>query len=224
MTLNKRKNTLNIFIYFTGTIGFHNNPLLCLTEIEELAKEVSIKYNDIDVSRNSNGDKASCSLINLNIKITSITSKNLSLSWQAPKCDQICIGYTVFYKISYTKELSKFSSKDGCRDNLWNSVFTSNTSLVLKGLLPYKKYAFYIKYYQSSGQSGSETNLTYFNTLPDSPPPPPNLIAVGIAPDTIQLQWNKSSKNGVLSHYRAKYYALDEDIQESRDYCINPRT
>lgn len=161
----------------------------------------------------------------MHAKITSVTSRNASLSWQAPKCIEICIGYTVFYRVSYTRDGSKFNSKDVCLDNQWNSIFTSNTSLILRRLSPYKTYAFYIKFYQSSGLPGSETLLTYFKTLPDSPPPPPNLIAIGISPYTIQLQWNESIRHGILSHYRVKYNAaVDMDIQHMRDYCTHPRT
>lgn len=213
------------FPFVTGTLGFHNNPLLCLSEIGQLAKTVQIKYNDTDVSRNSNGDKASCSITDLQVKITNITSRNANLSWQTPQCDKICIGYTVFYRVSYTKDGSKFNSKDVCLENQWNSIFISNNTLILNGLSPYKTYAFYIKYYQSSGLPGSETKLMYFKTLPDSPPRPPNLIAVGISPDTIQLQWTESIMHGILSHYRVKYYEeVEMDIQYMRDYCINPRT
>lgn len=147
------------------------------------------------------------------------------MSWQAPKCDQICIGYTVFYKLAFSRDGSKFSSKDVCLENQWNSIFTSKNTLILIDLFPYKTYAFYIKFYQSSGIAASETNLTYFTTLSDSPPPPPNLVAIGISSNTIQLQWNESIKNGILSHYRVKYYEDNHsDIQDLRDYCINPRT
>lgn len=183
-------------------------------------------YNETDVSRNSNGDKASCSTIDLHVNITSITSRSATLSWQSPKCEGICIGYTVFYKLSFIKDGSKFSSKDECLENQWVSIFTSGTKLTLTGLLPYEEYAYYIKFYQSSGLPGSESNLSYFKTLPDSPPPPPNLIAVGITPSIIQLQWNESIGHGKLSHYVLKYFMDTSYITtvELRDYCLNPRT
>lgn len=186
---------------------------------------MKLKYNDIDVSRNSNGDKTSCSIIILPSEITNLTSTSATLSWQKPICDQICIGYTLFYRMSKSGDNSKLNSKDVCQDNNWNSIFTPNTTITLNQLSSFKTYAFYIKYYQSSGLPGSETNLAYFNTLPDSPPQPASLIAVGISPDVIQLQWNGSSDNGILSHYIAKYsVVVDMDIQNLRDYCTNPRT
>lgn len=216
---------INIFSLITGTIGFQNNPLLCLSEITQLAKAVNIKYNDIDVSRNSNGDKASCIIIDLHVKVVKLTSQNATLSWRVPKCDKICIGYTVFYKVALSKDVSKLSSKDVCLENQWNSIFTTNNTLILKGLMPYKTYAFYIKSYQSSALGESETNLTYFKTLPYRPPRPKNLVAVGISPNIIQLQWDESIKNGILSHYRVKYHEQgDSNIQDMRDYCLYPKT
>lgn len=47
-----------------GRLFFHFNPKLCFQKIEELIKKTNLSaHTDLEVARNSNGDKTACGYI-----------------------------------------------------------------------------------------------------------------------------------------------------------------
>lgn len=47
-----------------GKLFFHFNPKLCISKIDRLKQVANLSdYTDLEVARNSNGDKVACELI-----------------------------------------------------------------------------------------------------------------------------------------------------------------
>lgn len=72
----------HIFIV-VGSIGFHDNDQLCLTEIERFASRVGITYTEIDVSRYSNGAYCDEALDeSLAVVVTERHPRNVTITWE----------------------------------------------------------------------------------------------------------------------------------------------
>ncbi|XP_060532183.1 insulin-like peptide receptor isoform X2 [Cylas formicarius] len=89
--------SLNIL---NGTIAFHNNPYLCISEIQRLKKMTNVTYTSMDVSFYSNGDKAfNCGEekdSDMVIDLIKMGVKNVTLTWKRRKTDNV-LYYNVYY-------------------------------------------------------------------------------------------------------------------------------
>lgn len=206
-----------------GTFGFFSNPLLCPAEIKKLADLTGISSNFSHLEVYGNGDKSACNFTDLILHIQPNVT-NVTIGWELPPLSQndLYIGFTVYYIEHDRGNISTFESQNVCDGRGWNSQFTSNNSIMLLNLRPFKRYAFYIKLYQSS-MLGAQTPVNYFKTLPREPKAPLMVRITATGPDSILLTWQPPIRiNGILSYYRL-YVVMERDynVQQARDYCLH---
>ncbi|XP_056638936.1 insulin receptor-like isoform X1 [Diorhabda sublineata] len=212
-----------------GTIGFHNNPLLCPSEIEKLKNVTNSSYSERDAPYLSNGDKASCVTKDVNVIVSPYSTKAV-LSWDPPPLekDESYVGFTVFYKKGKDENATTFDSKDVCVVNEWTSVFANTNYTTLTNLIPNSTYSYYIKLYLSSNSSNTEnsqSSLKYFQTLSDDPDGFEYLSVTPIDHQSVMLNWEKPLlPNGILAHYILDYDELADEWIFERDYCQYPKT
>ncbi|XP_063904887.1 insulin-like receptor isoform X2 [Zophobas morio] len=209
-----------------GTMAFHDNPQLCLREIEKLEQTDGIRNKtDMQMSKYSNGYKSSCHQKNLTVKITETNPTNVTMVWERESLadDEVLLGYTVYYS---EEENAQFWSdnEDGCNKYSWNGVFVRENTAQLKDLIPYTRYAYYIKIYTALKQ-GQQTPQYAFMTASSEPSEPLGLTAEAVSDSTIVLKWEPPRyTNGDLSHYTIYMY-IEEDYSPTirqRNYCENP--
>ncbi|KAF2901799.1 hypothetical protein ILUMI_04395 [Ignelater luminosus] len=205
-----------------GTISFHYNPQLCLSEIKKLASLTGSRYQDMDVSPYSNGDKTACNYIDLKVTITKLTSTNVTLTWE--KYSNI-IGYLLYYIEDPTGNITIYDERDECDTTGWNSIFTPNSFTQVTNLKPYTQYAYYIKTYNSSSL-GSQTHIKRFVTLSDDPSVLLDVKVISTNDNSVTLSWKPPRHtNGLLSFYDiVAYYEEDDDeLLLERNYCDFPQ-
>ncbi|KAJ8926176.1 hypothetical protein NQ314_021476 [Rhamnusium bicolor] len=208
-----------------GDIAFHNNPQLCTSEIIKLANLTNrSNFTTLDVF--SNGDKSLCDFVNFHVNV-SVNVTNATLTWKpAPLAgNDTYIGFTVYYIEHAQGEISIYESKDVCDGKGWKSQFTVNNGTLLSNLMPYTRYAYYVKIYRRL-MGGGQSNVSYFQTLPDDPEVPSYFSVTSIDYQTIKLKWKPPrSTNGILGFYK---YDVDVEpdmqVHLERDYCLHPMT
>ncbi|CAH1127445.1 unnamed protein product [Ceutorhynchus assimilis] len=204
-----------------GTIGFHDNELLCLTEIEKFAEKTGIKYSETDVSKYSN--MAYCSddvNTDFEVKLTKVSTTNVTLEWEKKDASN-----ELYYTIHYTDSNStEERGKDVCSADGWDSFSTSNNSVLLDNLKVFTTYYFYVKTYLKNMEFKKSAMKT-FQTLPDDPDSPSTFTAYPVDHNSVKLTWTKPYRsNGILNKYVISVYRIDDDpsLLKNRDYCTNP--
>lgn len=90
-----------------GMLYFHSNERLCYHKIEELKNRAglrNISLQDSDVSRETNGDRTSCYVSSLTLKVLDVKATEVNLMWDKPDDTRLQLSdhrslfaYTVFY-------------------------------------------------------------------------------------------------------------------------------
>nr|CAI5836935.1 unnamed protein product [Callosobruchus analis] len=201
-----------------GIFAFHDNPYLCLSEVEKLAEITGLKgkYTKNDVSHYSNGDNAACATIQMDVEVE-VNSSEALLIWKP--FGRKVIGYTIFYKPEYRPE----TVVETCVNSPWESNFTSGTNVTLTKLEPFTNYSYYIRC--STDDTHQETGVKYFKTKSHNPDEPRGFKAEGIADDTINLSWIRPLHvNGKLLHFVLNYNEEPDMFTVGfRNYCEQPR-
>ncbi|KAK9870068.1 hypothetical protein WA026_006163 [Henosepilachna vigintioctopunctata] len=223
------------------SIGFHDNPELCVSEIRKFASKLGIsneKFDVIlkkakDVSPYSNGDKDPCADLQLSVTVTEYNPTNVTLQWESYKAENVTvIGYTIFYILAsdLAAERTNDISSNMCENNGWKSRFVSNNSrtVQLTQLYPFSLYIYWIKVYhiqdEMSGIAGS-TEKKSFTTLQDDPSEPVSFDVTATSPTTINITWETPYHiNGNLSHYQLVVLIEKDDPKfvSRRNYCMYP--
>lgn len=237
-----------------GKLYIHFNPKLCYSEIlplKNMTRDPSSKFDDMEVSKENNGDKAPCLRDKLNVTVGQLFTKGVLLKWNKYCLDdpRKLLGYSIYYTPAQTN-ITMFDRRDACSDS-WsvldvssedisandtelvnNSPFTSicNSSHVefkpLTDLAAYTRYAAYVKTYTTlQDNKGAQSPIIYFRTLPGEPSSPYISMVDHLDPNTVILKWDRPIfPNGSLITYRIKV-SMDEynsrQISEL-NYCKNP--
>ncbi|XP_044749880.1 insulin-like peptide receptor [Coccinella septempunctata] len=221
------------------SIGFHNNPELCISEIKKFAHVLGMSNSTFeemlqaekDVSPYSNGDRAPCGDLILNVTVVESFSKNVTFQWPPfISNNDTVIAYTFFYILNRTLHEENIHNYDNmmCNDNGWRSQLIAGNRVNITHLIPFSTYAYWIKvYYIKNDRMGisKSTEIKYFETAPDDPDLPTDLEIRPISPNSILITWESpESTNGNLDHYEL-YAILERDDAKfinQRDYCTYP--
>ena len=70
-----------------GKVGFHFNPHLCRGKIDTLVRKINASmgvddYDDRDISKISNGDRAACDIKTLKLNVVTVKANYAVLSWE----------------------------------------------------------------------------------------------------------------------------------------------
>lgn len=171
----------------TGQLFFHFNPKLCFYKIERLAPtNYTERIENYNTAKISNGDKTPCNVTYVNVTVANILAQGALLQWSPLKLadERSLLSYVVFYIPAVHENITEWDGRDACGNDGWlvddvNDFTSSDTiSFPLTKLEPWTKYAFYIKAYTlSTEQSGAQSKIQYFRTLPGQPQAPIKLKA-----------------------------------------------
>lgn len=219
----------------SGKIFIANNPKLCLKKIELLKTYSNLKeWSDADVNPNTNGDREACETIDMKIRISIISPELVMITWKNVKRDlhdpRSLIAYTIYWKSTPgNNTVSKYEGKDACslKNDVWGShdvaqdLDLPEMSTILPALQPATRYALYIQSYMAStANKGAESDVIYFETLPDKPTDPQEVQGRGINESTIEISWKKPKKpNGNVTHYILNVQPVPQMKEPGRDYC-----
>ncbi len=92
-----------------GRPFFHINPKLCVNKIEKMREYIDFgspgKWNENEVSPNTNGDKVPCAVDRLGLSLWGVGSEVVGLSFEdyKPKMDdsRTLLGYLIYYRERY---------------------------------------------------------------------------------------------------------------------------
>ncbi|XP_023210808.1 insulin-like peptide receptor isoform X2 [Centruroides sculpturatus] len=223
-----------------GKIFFHFNSKLCLSKINDLKKyaNVTMDWDDRDVSPSSNGDRVACDLSEMNITILGMTSTSAVFQWMNFRHSMLdrrsLLGYVIYYREAPTMNVSMYDGHDACGSNIWKTADVeaphNNKSIgyLLTGLKPFTQYALYLRTYTTtSGQKGAHSKIIYFVTEPDTPMLPVSPEAHSNGHNQIIIKWKPPKKpHGNVTHYivEGNRVAESQMFINQRDYCLEPIT
>ncbi|KAG5668610.1 hypothetical protein PVAND_016546 [Polypedilum vanderplanki] len=224
-----------------GKLFFHFNPKLCFYKIEQLAnksadgrKNPTEMIENYDTAKISNGDKTPCNVTPLNVTVEKILPKAALLSWNPLQLgdERSLLNYVVYYIAAPNKNVTLWDGRDACGNDGWSVEDVNDFSHVQKitqpltKLEPYTRYAYYVKAYTlATENTGAQSEISYFTTMPDIPEVVKRLKLTATGPDKIEVTWETLKKvNGELDHYilRATAIPQDDKLLVQRDYCKEP--
>ncbi|CAG9855077.1 unnamed protein product [Phyllotreta striolata] len=196
----------------SGRLFFHANPKLCYDKIVKLQQIAKLdNFTELEVAKNSNGDKVACNIVPLNVTVLKIESQNVTLYWEAFIADDYrkLLAYTISYVEAPYKNVSLYDGIDACGQDKWNIIDLPNREDVkdfnytIPKLNAYTQYAFYVKTYTiAQEKKGAQSEIMYFQTLPGTPQEP-IITSVSATENTMTITWQRPWKpNGPITHYK----------------------
>lgn len=231
----------------TGGVYFHFNPKLCPSTIDTFLKHNGItKWTDSDVSSLTNGDKVACTVHPLKVHVRAASSTAAVVVWQNFQTilddHRTLLSYVISYKEAPFRNISVYSAlfegRDACGGDSWKTEDidptptgtdykkTDDEKYLLLYLNPFTQYALYIKTYTTAKEEhGAQSDIVYFQTLPDIPSSPVDVNVRSTEPSMLEISWKPPHRpNGNITHYivRGYYQKYDQEYLFHRDYCESP--
>lgn len=222
-------------------VFFHFNPKLCMYKIDMLREKAKLdNFTEHDVAINSNGDKVACNVTELKTKITKKTSRGAIIEWEpfSHHDYRSLLGYVVYFIEAPYQNVTMYDGRDACGGDGWRVEDVSAESAtsqqhngtqqpylahILTLLKPYTQYAYYVKTYTiATEESGAQSKVMYFTTLPDAPSSPRALSIWSNSSSELVMSWFPPlHKNGNLTHYRivGRWEPDDPIFIDQRNYC-----
>ncbi|XP_018497647.2 insulin receptor [Galendromus occidentalis] len=219
------------FTIKTGMLYFYHNERLCYQKIVELKNKAGLEnltLYDNDVSRATNGDRVSCDVFPLTLRVFEITADEATLEWDKPEETMTLLddhrylwAYTVFYMEmeDETANVTEFYGRDACGNDPWiakdallSTEGHSDKHMVftLKDLQAYKRYAIYVKTNViTKSEKTAKSNITYFKTAMAMPSAPQNLNLEPTGSDSFKVTWEPPARPRGL----ANLYLITGEIQ-----------
>lgn len=163
-----------------GKLFFFNNPMLCTDRIKAVKKyNPGIEIENESQLESNNGDRAACSITELETSLKSIGSETAIIQW-APFTElsdaRMLLGYVIYYIEAPYANVTFFDGRDACNTEGWRlddiSDFNMDkeTTKILTQLKPYTQYAYYVKTYTLGSEGlGGQSKIKYFTTAPGTP-------------------------------------------------------
>ncbi|KAL0901343.1 hypothetical protein ABMA27_006622 [Loxostege sticticalis] len=221
----------------TGSLYIHLNPKLCYHQILPLQSMTHprSKFTEIEVSEDNNGDQASCSPKNLQLKVSTIGRNWVLLQWDTYCVEDIrkLLGYSIYY-IQAEQNVTVYGQRDACSD-FWNVLDVTideargHTNVtneeptvimdtckqnqpqfkIIRSLTPFTRYAAYVKTYTTQqDKKGAQSPIIYLRTLPGRPSPPAGLSVDSTGPHSVKIKWSPPTMpNGTIMLYHVKIQA-----------------
>ena len=237
------------FAINNGKVFFHFNPKLCRQEIEALRNKTGMpEYDELEVSKTSNGDKVACDMDVLNVTVSKVSAQAVLIMWNAFRTPdpRTLLGYVVYSIEAPFRNVTLYDGRDACGGDGWSvhdvaapderDEFPDPSSAkavpasthILTYLKPYTQYAFYVRTYTvargAQSVRGAQSKIQYFRTLPDVPSPPRDLKAFPNSSSELVIQWLPSAQpNGNVTKYIVRGIMEAEEPDRS-SYCDDPLT
>lgn len=215
-----------------GTVSFHYNPKLCVSEIYKFGNLSTLPpFSDIEVSTISNGDQFACIVYTLIVDTVKIEPYSIVLRMHKPvEVDNLERFLVYFIEADKWNETIETTE---CEDSSWkiddigskkvNEVNDTELYHVITSLEPNTEYIYYVKTYTISSKT-SMSKIFRKTTLPSKPSTPENFSAKPLTSSRVELVWKPPSHpHGKLVKYVIKGFYLKDDpvVLEERSYCKN---
>ncbi|VVC26405.1 Fibronectin type III,Growth factor receptor cysteine-rich domain,Protein kinase, ATP binding [Cinara cedri] len=215
-----------------GTVSFHYNPKLCMSEIYKFGNLSTLPpFSDIEVSTISNGDQFACTVYNLVVETVKILPYSIVLRLYKPvEVDDLERFLVYFIEADKWNETIETTE---CEDSSWkiddigakraNETNEPEHYHVITNLEPNTEYIYYVKTYTISSKT-SMSKIFRSRTLPSKPSTPENLSAKPLSSSRVQLMWKPPTHpHGKLVKYVIRGFYLKDDTValEERSYCKN---
>ncbi|KFD68362.1 hypothetical protein M514_07346 [Trichuris suis] len=215
-----------------GKLQFHNNPHLCYRYIVELAQTTGLsgELHEFDVSPMSNGNKAVCEELEIEIDCHFVGSDTVVLRWDSFNTTmmdhRMFLGYQLYYRPVEMENVSIVENRDACHDS-WKMLFyqSQERGAFLTDLKPYTLYAFYITtlMVNSPGARGGISKVVYVRTAFGHPSPVVVRNVESPSASTITIRWEPPVlPNGEVTHYMVSYVEEGRPPATDRNYCDEP--
>ncbi|TKR95046.1 hypothetical protein L596_009266 [Steinernema carpocapsae] len=234
-----------------GTVMFHNNRMLCPQKIQEFVDAVNLtaKVDENDVSSLSNGERAICEDLDLEVHILDVYSYGFTLTWPPFNTTNMdhrkFLGYTIYYKkVDGRKEdMSIDDDRSACSDS-WSMEFiasnenenepanhkqntTKNSGGFIMGskITPDTWYAFYVqtRLVNHPGARNAISKIYFVKTSFGTPDPPRIIDAVEKSANQVVITWNPPEKpHGQITHYNIKW-KKNQPMEEMLGNPCNPQ-
>lgn len=218
-----------------GTVSFHYNPKLCMSEIYKFGNMSTLPaFSDIEVSNISNGDQFACIVHTLHVETHKVQPQSIVLRMHKPAEGDNLERFLVYF-IEASKWNETLETTE-CEDSSWkiDDITTIDSSRkvqneteiidhAINNLEPNTEYIYYIKTYTISSKT-SMSRMFRSQTLPSKPSTPQNFVAQPVSSSQVTLSWKPPSHpHGKLIKYVIKGFHLkdDEDVLDHRSYCKN---
>lgn len=226
---NTKDNQTRAVKILNGTVSFHYNPKLCMSEIYKFGNLSTLPaFSDIEVSNISNGDQFACTVYNLQVDTIKIEPQSIVLQLHKPlEVDNLERFLVYFIEASKWKENTEMTD---CEDSSWkiddisSKKSTNETEIyVITSLEPNTEYIYYVKTYTILSKT-SMSKIFRNKTLPSKPSTPQNVAVQPISSSQVELTWQPPlHPHGKLLKYIIKGFYLNDDqsILDDRSYCLN---
>ncbi|CAG7723244.1 unnamed protein product [Allacma fusca] len=230
---------------------FHYNPKLCPHKIREFVANSNIttssSTNDIGIT---NGDKVPCNQKKLTVKIQKRSNSSVTIVWENFLRNLTDPRHLLNYEVSYKEapnNVSPYDDRDPCGRDDWKVMDVPKMQYqltdkekepeweeekLINNLEYFTRYALYVKTVvipdenSPNNNTGAESDVLYFITLPDEPDNPKGLSLTATSSSDVTVTWYPPDKpNGVLDIYEIYMKAIpeDPDFQDQRNYCTDRR-
>ncbi|XP_042901755.1 cell adhesion molecule Dscam1 isoform X1 [Parasteatoda tepidariorum] len=175
------------------------------------------------IAENSIGKSKPSSIINITTQVEAPSGpsrdltvhptgdQSLKVSWKPPREDarhgQIQ-GYHVGYRIYHTNEKFQYKTVEANKENEQHSTYVT-------GLQPFTKYEIIVKAYNVAG-AGPQTDSVVGTTLETAPPTSPILQLNGTTFNSINIKWQKDSKDRSSITEYTLHYRHDDGIWQTK--------
>ncbi|KAG8193123.1 hypothetical protein JTE90_004947 [Oedothorax gibbosus] len=139
--------------------------------------------------------------------------QSLKVTWKPPREDARhgrIQGYHVGYRVYHSNEKFQFKPVETNEDKEQQQHSTYVT-----GLLPFTKYEIIVKAYNVAG-AGPQTDSVIGTTLETAPPTSPILQVIGTTTNSINIKWEKDSKDKSSITEYTLHYKPDDGIWQSK--------
>lgn len=214
-----------------GTVSFHYNPKLCMSEIYKFGNLSSLPpFSDIEVSNISNGDQFACIVYNLVLETVKIETQSIVIRMQKPsEVDNLERFLVYFIEAAKWNETAVETTE--CEGSSWKIDDISSKRVlnetdiyhVITNLEPNTEYIYYVKTYTIASTT-SMSEIFRNKTLPSKPSTPQFFTAQPVSSSEVELTWKPPSHpHGKLVKYVIKGFHLKDDqaVLDQRSYCKN---
>lgn len=229
-----------------GTVSIANNKMLCFKYIKQLMSKLNIPLDPIDQSEGTNGEKAICEDMAINVSITAVNADSVFFSWPSFNITDIdqrkFLGYELFFKEvpRIDENMTIEEDRSACVDS-WQSVFkqyyeTSNgepTPDIFMDIGPRERirpntlYAYYVAT-QMVLHAGAKNGVSKIGFVRTSyyTPDPPTLALAQVDSDAIHITWEAPLQpNGDLTHYTIMWRENEvSPYEEAEKFCTDAST
>ncbi|GFU12426.1 down syndrome cell adhesion molecule [Nephila pilipes] len=137
--------------------------------------------------------------------------QSLKVTWKPPREDARhgrIQGYHVGYRVYHSSEKFQYKTVEANENNEQHSTYVT-------GLQPFTKYEIIVKAYNVAG-AGPQTDSIIGTTLETAPPTSPILQVIGTTANSINIRWEKDSKDRSSITEYTLHYRHDDAIWQTK--------